>query len=189
MRTYHYFSGLGNVEDRVTKTTAQVQRVLFERGYNPGTIDNQYGPNTHEALIDASVHLAVQGVPGEVYTQPTSRRPYPTSVVMDRALWEAIRALPVTRRAPGSAGADTPTTPSGGGGGGTSIGPSLDTPALSFDEGNGAAESSKINWPVVIGAGAIAFGLGWFFLNKRGRGRRGVSGFGRARRRRRRSRR
>jgi hypothetical protein len=195
VRTYHYFSGLGDVAATVTKPTSTVQRALYERGFDPGPIDNKYGERTYTALSRAVDRILPTAPDAAILTDPTSRAPYPTTITVTRAAWDAIRALPITRRVAAgttsappvpTSGADTtPSATPGATSSGTSIGPGLDPLATFTANGGGDDSSGKINWGLVLGAGAIAFGVGWFFLNKRGRG---VSGLGRARRRRRRSR-
>lgn len=170
MRTYHYFSGLGSQDDFTVVRTSDVQRALRDRGFDPGPIDNLYGPRTEAAIYAAMERTGVLG--------PFVAARRAAQISIDPDAWRAILALSSGAGSGGATPSATPTTPRT-----PSIGPSLDPLATFTKNGNGA-ESGGINWGLVLGAGAIAFGIGWLFLSKPRK--RGVSGLGRARRRRRR---
>lgn len=159
MRTYQYLSGLGEGRVRAdgyyAVPTRDVQRVLRDRGFDTGPIDNIYGQRTANALSQA---IGSTNVVGGFH----SANPRDAEIAFDSAeTWDAVRALPIQLE---------PTVIPTGGGGASTIGPHLD-PFPRAGARPSAAASTGINWPVVIGAGVLAFGLGWFFLNKRRRGR------------------
>jgi len=165
VRTYHYFSGLGSQDDFTVVRTSDVQRALRDRGFDPGPVDNLYGPRTEAAVYAAMERTGVLG--------PFVAARRDAQIRIDPDAWRAILALPV-RGASATPGA----TP-----GATTLGPSLD-PLVTFTENGDGGSSAGVNWGLVLGAGAVAFGIGWLFLSRPRK--RGVSGLGRARRRRRR---
>jgi peptidoglycan hydrolase-like protein with peptidoglycan-binding domain len=162
------FYGLGAEGDFPQLSVLAVQRALRARGFNPGALDGIWGPRTEQALIAAMERTTVFGG----YDAAEDRR---TVRIADFA-WNAILALPASQTSTGGGGTST-----GGGvvpsGGGSTTGPMLDLSTAQPEEPSG------VNWPLIIGAGVVAFGLGWFVLGKKTPA--GTAGLGRARRRRR----
>lgn len=180
----------------VSVTTLQLQRDLYVRGFDPGPLDGIFGSRTLNATQLAANRVGYGAIGGLVVSSSDRN-----SVEVNADLLARIQGLPIVRELPSGSGAVRPRvgtatgsggttttgsgTPAGGGttttgGGGTTIGPSLDVPPPSLPP----VEEGGINWPLVLGVGVAAFGVGWFFLGRKKR-QSGTAGLGRARRRRR----
>lgn len=138
-------------------STEELQRLLLQKGFNPGTVDGTWGRNTSGALQQASDALGM-GEHGAV--SGDDKR----SVQVSSALFDAIRAMP--NRA-------APSTPA----------PPRDAPVaeLAPDEVFGGGGGFPDWAPWAIGAGGLAL-IGGYFIY-RGRRRAAVAANRRRRRR------
>lgn len=142
-----------------TISTRDLQRLLLQKGFQPGSIDGVWGPNTAGALQQASQQLGM----GEAIAAGSEDR---RSVQLGGALLQALRAMP-DRQAP-----STPAPPA-----------AAPTAELAPDGVFGGGMSVPDWLPWAVAAGGLAAVGGYFVW----RGQRRTVAANRRRRKRRRS--